>query len=163
MNYILVSTRFGWSVLVGSRAGLYSLTMPKPSPEMALDDVGRAIEGAVEDDRVFGDLPGRLKRYFNGERVVFNDRLDLSGTTAFQQAVWKATRTIPCGETRSYGWVAGRIDNPRACRAVGNALGRNRLPIVVPCHRVIAGDGSLGGFGNDLPLKKRLIELEANR
>jgi methylated-DNA-[protein]-cysteine S-methyltransferase len=162
MKYSLVSTRFGWLVLVGSSAGLYSLNMPKTSPEMALDDIGQIIEGAIEDDRVFGDLPRRLKLYFDGEKVVFNDKLDLDGATVFQQAVWRATRAIPYGETRSYGWVAGQIDNPRACRAVGNALGRNRLPIIVPCHRVIAGDGGLGGFGNDLPLKKRLLDLEAN-
>lgn len=163
MKYSLVSTRFGWSVLVGSGAGLYSLTLPKRSPEMALDDIGQAVEGAIEDDHAFGDLPHRLKRYFDGERVVFNDRLDLAGATAFQQAVWEATRAIPYGETRSYGWVAGQIDNPRACRAVGNALGRNRIPIIIPCHRVITGDGGLGGFGDDLPLKERLLELEVSR
>src|SRR4030042_6059261 len=120
MQYSLVSTRFGLLVLVGSRAGLYSLTLPKSSPEMALDDIGQVVEGAIEDDHFFRDLPHRLKRYYDGEKVIFNDKLDLDGAPVFQQAVWRATRAIPYGETRSYGWVAGQIEKPRACRAVGN-------------------------------------------
>jgi len=91
---------------------------------------------------------------------TFPDRLDLSGATPFQRMVWEATRLIPYGETRSYAWVAGQVNKPGAARAVGQALGRNPLPIIIPCHRVIRGDGSLGGFSNGLEVKERLLHLE---
>jgi len=74
--------------------------------------------------------------------------------------VWQATRLIPYGETRSYLWVAVQIGKPGAARAVGQALGRNPLPVIVPCHRVIAADGGLGGFTGGLEMKRRLLELE---
>ena len=83
--------------------------------------------------------------------------------TAFQKSVWKAIATIPRGETRSYAWLAKKIGRPRAVRAVANACGANPLPVIIPCHRVIASDGSLGGFSGGLDLKKRLLALEANR
>jgi O-6-methylguanine DNA methyltransferase len=86
--------------------------------------------------------------------------LDLSAGTAFQQAVWQALCRIPYGETRSYAWVAGQIGRPRATRAVGSACGANPIPVIVPCHRVIASDGSLGGFSCGLKWKKRLLALE---
>ena len=163
MKYVLVKTAFGWLAVTGSEKGLHSLIMAQPTHEAALTKVRRVDRDAMKDDRAFGDLPERLKGYFDGEKVIFDDKLDLDGATEFQRNVWEATRAIPHGETRSYAWVARKIGNPRACRAVGNALGRNRLSIIIPCHRVISSDGGLGGFGNDLPLKKRLLELEANR
>jgi methylated-DNA-[protein]-cysteine S-methyltransferase len=75
--------------------------------------------------------------------------------------VWEITRLIPYGETRSYAWVAEQIGQPRAVRAVGQALGKNPLPIIIPCHRVITSNGKLGGFGGGLEMKKRLLSLEA--
>ncbi len=163
MRYVLVRTAFGWVAVTGSEKGLHSLMMPEPTPEAAQAGVRRVVGDAVKDDYAFGDLPERLKGYFDGEKVIFDDKLDLDGATEFQRNVWEATRIIPYGETRSYAWVARRIGNPRACRAVGNALGRNRLSIIIPCHRVISSDGSLGGFGGGLKLKMRLLELEGNR
>jgi len=76
--------------------------------------------------------------------------------------VWQATRLIPYGETRSYLWVAVQIGKPGAARAVGQALGRNPLPVIIPCHRVIASDGGLGGFTGGLVMKRRLLELETS-
>jgi O-6-methylguanine DNA methyltransferase len=78
----------------------------------------------------------------------------------FQRAVLTAIQKIPFGETRSYGWVARAIGKPRASRAVGQALGANPIPIIIPCHRIIASDGSLGGYGGGLPLKRKLLTLE---
>ena len=95
--------------------------------------------------------------------MKFHCRLDLSSGTLFQQKVWRALQTIPRGETRSYAWVAKKIGKPKAARAVGAACGANPVPIIVPCHRVIAGDGSLGGFGGGPALKKRLLALEGVR
>jgi O-6-methylguanine DNA methyltransferase len=147
----------------GSEAGLALLTLPKSSRKTALSEIKELAADAGEDTSVFSDLPNRLQRYFNGEKILFTDRLDLSGATTFQRAVWKATLSIPYGETRTYAWVAQQMGKPRALRAVGKALARNPLPIIVPCHRVIASSGNLGGFSGGLALKKRLLELEAGR
>ena len=101
-----------------------------------------------------------LKQYFAGKKVSFDLRLDLSSGTKFQQKVWLALKKIPYGETRSYRWIANQIGKPKAVRAVGNALGANPLPIILPCHRVIASDGTLGGFGGGLKWKRHLLKLE---
>ena len=117
--------------------------------------------GATSDISFFGDLPHRLKRYFEGEMVAFPDKLDLADATPFQYAVWQVTRSIPYGETRSYAWVAQQIGMPQATRAVGQALAKNRLPIVVPCHRVTGKRGNLCGFRYGLEMKYHLLQVEA--
>ena len=86
--------------------------------------------------------------------------IDWSRYTPFQKKVWEAVKTIPYGETRSYKWVAENIGNPRAARAVGQALKRNPLPGIIPCHRVIRSDGSLGGFSRGLKKKRDLLRAE---
>jgi len=161
IKFTTVNTKYGWMGLVGSEAGLIFLTLPKSSPKSAISEIKRFATDAVEDSSAFGDLPDRLQRYFSGEKVLFSDRLDMNSATTFERAVWKATLSIPYGEIRSYAWVAHQCGNPRAFRAVGGALARNPFPIIVPCHRVLASSGKLGGFGGGLPLKKRLLELEA--
>jgi methylated-DNA-[protein]-cysteine S-methyltransferase len=105
----------------------------------------------------------RLQRYAAGKPVRWSVPLDLSAGTTFQQAVWRALKTIPRGETRSYGWVAQKIGKPKASRAVGAACGANPVPVIVPCHRVIASDGSIGGFGGGLSTKRRLLQIEGVR
>ena len=107
------------------------------------------------------DATAQLDAYFRGERREFD--LDLKPTgTAFQLAVLNALATIPYGETRSYGEIASQIGRPKAVRAVGAANGRNPLPIVIPCHRVIGADGSLTGFGGGLETKRYLLDLEGS-
>ena len=101
----------------------------------------------------------QLEEYFEGKRKSFNLPLALRGTD-FQMAVWEALQTIPAGETRSYKEVAALIGNPKAVRAVGMANNRNPVVIIVPCHRVIGGDGSLTGYGGGLPAKQFLLDLE---
>ena len=162
MKMAIVRTKFGWLGISGSESGLALLTLPKSSRKIALSEVKEFTAGAIEDSSAFGDLPDRLRRYFNGEKVLFSDRLDMNGATTFERAVWKATLSIPYGETRSYAWVAHQSGNPRAFRAVGGALARNPFPIIVPCHRVIGSGGNLGGFSGGLELKKRLLDLEAH-
>src|ERR1700688_3149557 len=101
----------------------------------------------------------QLREYFAGKRTEFSLPLAPEGT-AFQRSVWRQLQAIPYGETISYGELARRVGNPKASRAVGSANGANPLPIVIPCHRVIAGDGTLGGFGGGLPTKQTLLALE---
>lgn len=102
----------------------------------------------------------QLESYLAGRRRDLRVRFSLPQGTPFQRRVWQTTRTIPYGETRSYAWVAERMGCPRAARAVGQALGRNPLPLLIPCHRVVASNGSLGGFTGGLEIKRKLLGLE---
>lgn len=104
-------------------------------------------------------MRSELEAYFRGELHSFATQLCPHGTP-FQLAVWRQLLAIPYGETRSYSQVAESIGNPRAVRAVGTANGANRIAIVIPCHRVIASDGSLGGYGGGLDRKHALLHLE---
>ena len=110
-------------------------------------------------DAAFADARQQLAEYFAGERQRFELPLALAGTP-FQRSVYDALRAIPYGETRSYSDIAAAIGRPKAVRAVGAANGRNPLPIVVPCHRVIGKGGGLIGFGGGLPVKEHLLALE---
>ena len=101
-----------------------------------------------------------LEEYSLGRRSSFSIPIDMDQGTAFNQAVWKTLTRIPFGETRSYQWVASGTGRPLASRAVGGACGRNPLPIVIPCHRVIASSGKLGGYTGGLSIKKHLLRIE---
>ena len=107
----------------------------------------------------FRDVERQLREYFRGRRTAFDLRLHPKGTP-FQLAVWKALAEIPYGQTRSYGDVARAVGRPSAVRAVGLANGRNPLPIVVPCHRVIGASGKLVGYGGGLAVKQALLDRE---
>ena len=102
----------------------------------------------------------QLAEYFSGKRHSFTCKLDLAQGTEFQQRVWKALQSIPHGETKSYAWIAESIGKPRAVRAVGGANGKNPIPIIVPCHRVIRKDGGIGGYTGGLDKKRFLLGLE---
>ena len=116
--------------------------------------------GARDDTHpVLIETERQLTEYFSGRRKEFALELDVEGTP-FQRLVWNALRTIPFGETRSYGDIAKQIGNPAAMRAVGAANGRNPVSIVVPCHRVIGSTGKLTGFGGGLEAKAQLLALE---
>ena len=101
----------------------------------------------------------QLGEYFSGERREFDLPLHPTGTP-FQLAVWQALRTIPYGETRSYGQIAAAVENPKASRAVGMANNHNPISIIIPCHRVIGSTGKLVGYGGGLAVKRALLELE---
>jgi methylated-DNA-[protein]-cysteine S-methyltransferase len=135
------------------------LVLPQPTREAALKLAGTAPE-SDEKAAPLPELAERLRRYFDGQPVEFIDELDISSGTPFQQRVWQAARRIPWGETRSYQWIASEIGQPKAARAVGQALGRNPLPVIIPCHRVLASNGKLGGFSGGLEIKRRLLSLE---
>jgi len=102
-----------------------------------------------------------LEAYFARRLRSFATPCDLRGLTPFTRAVLRITAKIPYGELRSYRWVARRLGRPRATRAVGNALARNPIPIMIPCHRVVRSDGSLGGYALGLGWKRRLLDLES--
>lgn len=153
MQYRYIESPIGKLLLAGDENGLAIIGFPKgkgiviPEPSWQLSD------------NCFEDAELQLNEYFTGTRKEFDLRLAPTGTE-FQLAVLDALQSIPSGETRSYLQIAQQINRPKAVRAVGAANGRNPLPIVIPCHRVIGADGSLTGFGGGLEAKLFLLELE---
>jgi O-6-methylguanine DNA methyltransferase len=152
--------------LAASRNGLVALEFDarlpgqqsiRPNPRHLREEkMGIAFEHSARRMRSY---VGQLEEYFAGERRAFTFRLDLRGTD-FQLACWRALLAIPYGETRSYADIARAVGKPTAFRAVGMANNRNPIAIVVPCHRVIASDGRLCGYGGGLDVKRKLLELE---
>jgi methylated-DNA-[protein]-cysteine S-methyltransferase len=140
---------------------------PLGAVAVAVDGDGRLVEirldgrrpEAMRDMRACAAVRQQLDEYFAGTRRVFTLELRPQGTV-FQQRVWRALSAIPFGTLRNYGDIARAIGQPTATRAVGQANGRNPVPIVVPCHRVIASDGTIGGYTGGLDIKHRLLALE---
>jgi methylated-DNA-[protein]-cysteine S-methyltransferase len=161
LYYIIFNTSSGWVGILSSINGLLRITLPSPSATEAQQRLGDNVNHAVRSPQFFEDLMNRLNAYFAGHKADFPDKLELSAATAFQREVWQATQLIPYGETRSYAWVAEQIKKPKAVRAVGQALGKNPLPVIIPCHRVLASGGGLGGFSGGMEMKKFLLHLES--
>jgi len=159
MYYAVFETTWGWLAALATSHGLRRLTLPAPDAATARAALAPPPT-AREDAACLSDLIDDLRRYFSGQPVDFRISLDLDQGTPFQRQVWQTTRRIPRGSTRSYGWLASQTGRPRAARAVGQAMARNPVPIVVPCHRVVGGHG-LGGFSGGLDIKRRLLALEA--
>jgi len=162
LTYTVFQTDAGWVAVMASERGLVRATLPRAAAEDALKALGERAQEATRTDDRFADLAARFQSYFRGWKPSFPDKLDLSEGTPFQRAVWEGARRIPYGETRSYGELAEEIGRPGAGRAVGQAMSRNPVAIVIPCHRVIASGGKLGGFGNRLDLKWYLLSLETD-
>ncbi len=156
-----VQTSAGWVGLAISPKGLLALEYPRATREEALANLKGQWPEASLAQGAPKEIGEQLQRYYAGEPVAFQVKLDLEGYTAFQRRVWQATLKIPYGQTRTYSWIAEQIGSPRASRAVGAALAKNPIPIIIPCHRVIRNDGGLGGYGGGLEMKQSLLEMEA--
>jgi methylated-DNA-[protein]-cysteine S-methyltransferase len=159
--YTTFNTIMGWVGILGSSKGTRRTTLPRPSAQDARRLLGEPADYADPSPNLFQDLIERSQAYFNGDKIDFPDEFDLSGATPFQRQVWEITRLIPYGDTRSYKWVAEQIGKPGASRAVGQALAKNPLPILIPCHRVVSIDSRLGGFSGGLAMKRQLLHLES--
>lgn len=148
-------TRLWEIVLVGDEAGITNLHMVTGQGKRAftLDSEW------LRSDVFFVDAKRQLREYFDGMRSTFDIPLNPQGTE-FRKQVWKALRSIPYGETRSYGDIARSIGNPGAARAVGVANSKNPIPVIIPCHRVLGSSGSLTGFAYGVEAKKTLLDLE---
>jgi methylated-DNA-[protein]-cysteine S-methyltransferase len=152
-NELVVSSPVGMLRLGASPKGLLSIDVGKSTTSYPTTAKNASAQ------RVLAATSKQLAEYFAGQRTSFTIPLDLRGT-AFQIKSWKALSRIPYGKTISYGRQAQNIGNPKACRAVGSANSKNPIPIIVPCHRVVSADGSLGGFSLGLKMKKQLLDLE---
>jgi methylated-DNA-[protein]-cysteine S-methyltransferase len=124
---------------------------------------GRAVVGFQLGGPVVEQAARELVWYLEGRQEALSVKLDLTGWSSFAKKVWRTTRKIPYGEVRPYGWVAERMGDLHSARAVGQALGRNPVPVFIPCHRVVGSHGSLGGFSAGLSMKRRLLSLEAGQ
>ena len=153
MNFRYMDSPLGKLLLAGDDGGLRHILLPEDGIAAPADPDW--TESGDHTDRA----AQQLAAYFAGELQEFDLALVPSGTP-FQLAVWRALRDIPYGTTVSYGEVARAIGRPKACRAVGLANGRNPIPIVIPCHRVIGASGSLVGYGGGLAAKRTLLEIE---
>jgi len=167
-----VTSPAGPLFLAASRKGLVALEFDvrmsgqqsiRPNPRDLRREAARQAAGAKfafeEAPALLRPYTKQLDEYFSGQRREFTFPLDLRGTD-FQLACWRALLAIPYGETRSYADIARAVGKPNAFRAVGMANNRNPVAIVVPCHRVIASDGTLCGYGGGLDVKRKLLELE---
>lgn len=158
-----------------TRACTAQATMETPLGELLLARTAEGLAGAwfegqkhhpgalavprQPEDELLRRAAAQLRAYFSGEAVAFDVPLDLHGTP-FQRGVWQALLAIPGGETRSYGEIARALGSASAVRAVGGAVGRNPVSVIVPCHRVVGGDGSLTGYAGGVERKRALLELE---
>ena len=150
-----IKTPIGTMQIAASEEGIVAVTFPNETKRHYAEGKGSAAAKKHLKQAV-----AALEDYFAGKRQKFDDLTLAPSGTEFQKRVWQALYKIPFGETRSYGDIARAIDNPKGMRAVGLANGKNPIPIIVPCHRVIGADGTLTGFGGGLPAKKWLLEHE---
>jgi methylated-DNA-[protein]-cysteine S-methyltransferase len=145
-------TPVGRLALTASDNGLDGLHFPGRGPERS---------EATRRDDLFERTVAQLHEYFAGARTQFELELDLSSGTPFQQSVWRELRSIPHGETITYGQLAARLGRADRVRAVGAAVGRTPVPVIIPCHRVIGSDGKLTGYVGGLQRKRSLLDLES--
>lgn len=167
MRTSLFSTPPGWIAAAWSKAGLQALALPQPNPGEAMaalaGELNKCLSSLPEPSALESPaaiLEEELLRYFAGEKIAFSAIVDFSGYTPFQKRILALVRAIPCGEVRTYGEVALQAGLPKGARAVGGVMRANRTPLVIPCHRVLAAGGKLGGFGGGLDMKRYLLKLE---
>jgi methylated-DNA-[protein]-cysteine S-methyltransferase len=158
-KYTIATTSIGELGLLSSARGLKALLLPRPDMLLSLRRAAGDADMCL-DDAAFVDLRARLRQFVDGQRQDLDGVvLDMNGT-AFQLEVWRLTRAIPWGCTRTYGSIARELGRPGAARAVGAAEGANPVALIIPCHRVVGSNGGLCGFGGGLPLKARLLKQE---
>jgi len=160
VGFDVVDTPLGDLLVAASSHGLAAISFD-PDPGEQLDHLAR-IGGprVLRSARAVDDARRELDEYFAGRRRVFDLPLDLRALPPFTVSVLRELARVPYGETTTYGGLAARIGRPRAARAIGTVMNRNRIPIVLPCHRVVGSSGDLVGYAGGLHRKVRLLELE---
>jgi methylated-DNA-[protein]-cysteine S-methyltransferase len=155
-------TSWGWMGVSETVKGIDAVVLPKASWQSVLSELELSsttlLKGRISPR--LHEAQTQLMSYLARARQSFDLPLDLSRGTSFQQKVWRTLQGISYGRLRSYQWVAVRVGGSQFARAVGNAVGANPTPVVIPCHRIVAQDTSLGGFSGGLPMKRKLLALE---
>jgi methylated-DNA-[protein]-cysteine S-methyltransferase len=163
VSYALVDSPVGTLVAAVTPAGLVRLAYQdfNGGLDVILEQLAERVSPRILErpDRV-DDVRRELDEYFTGRREHFDVPLDWTLTSPFQREILRATFAIPCGQTRTYGEIAAEAGSPGAARAAGTALGRNPIPVIVPCHRILRGGGALGGYTGGLDRKRLLLGVE---
>jgi methylated-DNA-[protein]-cysteine S-methyltransferase len=164
IKYVVFRTKWGYFGFAGTDAALLRTRLPEPEPEIIKSQFLKDLPFAKYDKTFFSNVQKQIKAYFEGKRVNFgpNVPVALDNFSRFDHIVLSACSKIGFGKTSSYSLLAKKSGSPAASRAVGNALAKNPMPLIIPCHRVIRGDGKLGGFSatGGIDLKARLLRLE---
>ena len=161
LSMVVAETEMGWAGVALSERGIRQATLFHRNEAAARGELRAFGTREGEADARAAELADLLRAYARGEDVSLDDyAVDLPPCSEFQRETWLALREIPRGETRSYGWLARRVGRAEAPRAVGAMVGANPIPLWLPCHRVVASDGTLHGFGGGLAMKQALLELE---
>ena len=157
-------TSFGWCGLIKGKKGLKRILLPEKRRKEVILKIKVLCPVSVCSKDGFEKEIKDISAYFRGENEKFSFLLDFSGSTNFQRLVWSETAKIPYGKTGTYLFIAEKIGKKNSPRAVGNALGENPFPVVIPCHRVLRADGKMGGFtaAGGIGLKEKLLKLESN-
>ena len=153
--------------ILNNREHLYD-TFESPPGTLYLIFAGEILKGVsfkkprgpIRKGKAPSWITKELKEYFEKGLENFSQNISFPKGTEFEKTVWLTLKEIPYGETRTYKWLAEKIGNPNATRAVGQALSRNPLPIILPCHRIIESDGSIGGYSSGVDIKRRLLDIE---
>ncbi len=160
MGFDVVDSPIGALFVAASEKGLASISFD-PEPEEQLERLARiAGPRVLRSPRSVDETRRELDQYFEGKRRVFDLSLDLRALAPFTLSVLQELAKVPYGETTTYGELASRVGRPRAARAVGTVMNRNRIPIVLPCHRVVGASGNLVGYAGGLETKVALLQLE---
>jgi len=161
-SYSIFKTNIGWCGMVNFKKRALRILIGYPKRKQLLKQILDEFGDNAIKAPAAGEIIEKIKRYLSGERVFFNCAIDWSSLSPFQLKVFKVAMKVPYGAVETYGNLAQKVGCPNGSRAVGRALSRNPYPLLIPCHRIVRGDGKLGGFsaGGGVQLKKRLLELE---
>jgi len=164
LRYAIFETRWGHFGLAGTDLAIYRTCLPQRNPQRAKAQLLRALPSAREDSGLLRPLQQQIIAYFKGSAVEFDRDMSIAwqDSSPFGIRVLSACRAVRFAKTVTYGQLAKNIGRPTAARAVGSALAKNPVPLIVPCHRVVRGDGTMGGFSalGGVSLKKKMLELE---
>jgi methylated-DNA-[protein]-cysteine S-methyltransferase len=159
-QFVIYESSIGYIIIVIRGGKVINLDVTDRGMYEARKMVSILHPDATESMFPFKTIRTLLDRYLQGRKVDFEIEVDISHLGTFSKKVLNELRKIPHGETRTYGWLAKKVGKPGAARAVGQALKRNPIPIIIPCHRIIRDDGTIGGFSMGVNIKERLLALE---